>query len=74
MTDEVPPGVTFTYLLAPGSHENAVTSADTSLQPLALRNNFKLGKGRITRIGRSEFADKMSFVPRNLAPWEPNWS
>lgn len=68
VTDEVPPGATFTYFLAPGNHANAVTSADTRRQPLALRNNFKLGKGTITKIGRSEFADKMSFIPRNLAP------
>ena len=68
VTDQVPPGVTFTYFLAPGNPANAVTSADTSLQPLALRNNFKLGKGTITKIGRSEFADQMSFIPRNLAP------
>lgn len=66
--DEAPPGITFTYFLAPGNHANAVTSADTSLQPLALRSNSKLGKGTITKIGRSEFSDEMSFIPRNLAP------
>jgi hypothetical protein len=66
--DVVPPGIAFTHFLAPGNHANAVTSADTSLRPLALRNNFKLGKGVITKIGRSELADEMSFVPRNLAP------
>jgi len=68
VTDIVPRGVTFTYFLSPGNPANAVTSADTSLQPLNLRNNFKLGKGTITKIGRSEFADTMSFVPRNLSP------
>jgi arsenite oxidase large subunit len=68
VSDIVPKGVTFTYFLFPGSPANAVTSADTSLQPLNLRNNFKLGKGTITKIGRSEYADKMSFAPRNLAP------
>jgi len=31
-------------------------------------NNLKLGRGRITKIARSEFADSMSFVPRNLVP------
>ena len=68
VSDIVPTGITFTYFLAPGNPANAVTSGDTSLQPLNLRNNFKLGKGTITKIGRSEFADTMSFVPRNLAP------
>jgi arsenite oxidase large subunit len=68
VSDIVPKGVTFAYFLFPGSPANAVTSADTSLQPLNLRNNFKLGKGTITKIGRSEYADEMSFAPRNLAP------
>ncbi|MEE8486390.1 MAG: arsenate reductase (azurin) large subunit [Acidimicrobiia bacterium] len=68
VSDIVPTGITFTYFLAPGNPANAVTSGDTSLQPLNLRNNFKLGKGTITKIGRSEFADTMSFVPRNLVP------
>jgi len=68
VSDIVPKGVTFTYFLFTGSPANEVTSADTSLQPLNLRNNFKLGKGTITKIGRSEYADKMSFAPRNLAP------
>ena len=68
LSDIVPPGVTFTYFLFPGAAANAVVSADTSLQPLSLRYNFKLGKGSITNLGASGLADTMSFAPRNLAP------
>lgn len=68
VSDIVPRGITFTYFLYPGQPANAVTSADTSLQPLNLRNNFKLGKGRITKIGTTVLTDTMSFAPRNIAP------
>jgi len=68
VSDIVPPGVTFTYFLFPGSPANSVVSADTSLQPLSLRYNFKFGKGTITNLGPSGLADTMSFAPRNLAP------
>ncbi len=43
-------------------------SADTSLQEINLRYNFQLGKGRVTKIGRTDTGDRMSFAPRNLAP------
>lgn len=68
VSDIVPPGVTFSYFLYPGSPANNVTSADTSQQPLNLRYNFKLGKGSITNLGPSGLAETMSFAPRNLAP------
>jgi arsenite oxidase large subunit len=45
VTDEVPPGVTFAYFHYPKSPANAVTPADTRLQPLNLRYQFKLGSG-----------------------------
>ena len=67
-TDAVPPGVTFTYFLFPGSPSNNVVPADTSLQPLSLRYPFKLGRGTIRRLGRASGIDTMSFVPRNLVP------
>ncbi|HIE21085.1 MAG TPA: arsenite oxidase large subunit, partial [Acidimicrobiia bacterium] len=66
VADTVPPGVTFTYFLFPGSPANSVTSADTTLQPINLRYNFKLGKGRVTKIGTTDLVGRMSFVPRNL--------
>jgi arsenite oxidase large subunit len=68
VSDIVPPGVTFTYFLYPGSPANAVTSADSSLNPVSLRYNFKLGKGSVTKVGETDLADVMSFAPRNLAP------
>jgi arsenite oxidase large subunit len=68
VSDIVPPGVTYTYFLFPGSPANNVVSADTSLQPLNLRYNFKLGKGRVSKIGTTELSGAMSFAPRNLAP------
>ncbi len=61
-----PPGVTFTYFLYPGSPANAVTAGDTNLQPINLRYPFKLGKGRLKKIGTTDLAAVMSFVPRNL--------
>jgi anaerobic selenocysteine-containing dehydrogenase len=66
VTDQVPPGATFAYFHFPGSHANSVVPADTSLQPLNLRYSFKLGKGRLERLGTSHLKDSMSFVPRNI--------
>ena len=66
VSDSVPPGVTFTYFLYPGSPANAVTPGDTNLQPINLRYNFKLGKGVVTKIGTTDLVGRMSFVPRNL--------
>ena len=68
VTDMVPPGVTFTYFLYPGQPSNTVTSGDSSLQPINLRYNFKLGKGTVSKIGTTRLAETMSFVPRNLVP------
>ncbi|MFQ5948497.1 MAG: molybdopterin dinucleotide binding domain-containing protein, partial [Acidimicrobiia bacterium] len=68
VSDTVPAGVTWTYFLYPGSQANSVTAADTSLQPVNLRYPFKLGKGRVTKIGTTELAEVMPFAPRNLVP------
>lgn len=68
VTDQVPPGVTFTYFLFPGSPANAITPADTSLQPLSRRYNFKFGAGSIKKIGTTDLAKHMSFAPRNIPP------
>ncbi len=65
---QLPPGVTFTYFMYPGSPANTVTPADSNLQPINLRYNFKLGRGVVTKIGTTELAGKMSFAPRNIAP------
>ncbi|MCH8984777.1 MAG: hypothetical protein IH943_11885 [Acidobacteria bacterium] len=66
VADTVPRGVTFTYFLYPGSPANSVTSRDTNLQPLNLRYNFKLGKERVSKIGPTDLAERMSFAPCNL--------
>ncbi|MGI9622417.1 MAG: molybdopterin-dependent oxidoreductase, partial [Acidimicrobiales bacterium] len=68
VSDIVPPGVTYTYFLYPGSPANTVTSADSSANPISLRYNFKLGRGTVTKIGTTDLAESMSFAPRNLAP------
>jgi arsenite oxidase large subunit len=68
VSDIVPPGVTFAYMMFPGSESNSITSADTSLQPLNLRNNFKLAAATVEKIGTTDLKETMSFAPRNLAP------
>ncbi len=67
-TDAVPPGVTYTYFLFPGSPSNNVVPADTTLQPLNLRYPFKLGRGTVRRLGKAEGIESMSFIARNLVP------
>ncbi len=66
VSDIVPPGLASAYFHFPGQPANAVVPADTSLQPLNLRYQFKLGRGKITRIGPTELAERMSFAPRNI--------
>lgn len=68
VTDAVPNGVTCTYFNYPGQPANNVVPADTTLQPLNLRYNFKLGRGRLEALGPSEYKDSfaMSFAPRNI--------
>jgi anaerobic selenocysteine-containing dehydrogenase len=67
VTDAVPPGVTWAYFHYPGSHANSVVSGDTSLHPISLRYNFKLGRGRVSKVGTTDLVGKLSFAPRNLA-------
>ena len=66
VTDVVPPGLASAYFHFPKQPANSIVSADTSLQPLNLRYQFKLGRGKITRIGPTELAERMSFAPRNI--------
>jgi len=65
VTDEVPPGLVCTYFLYPGSLANSVVSADTTSQPVTARYQFKMGRGRITRIGVWD-GPPMPFEPRNI--------
>ena len=66
VSDIVPPGVTWTYFHYPKSQANTVVSGDTSLQPISLRYNFKLGRGRVVKIGTTDLRERMPFAPRNL--------
>ena len=69
VTDQVPPGVTCSYFIfGQGRLDMAANSVSPGVSdPINNRYRFKLGKGRIRKIGPSEFKDTMSFVPRNLA-------
>ena len=69
VTDRVPQGVTCAYFLfGQGRLDTAANSVTPGVpDPISNRYRFKLGKGRVSRIGESEFKDRMSFAPRNLA-------
>ena len=69
VTNMVPKGVTCSYFIHKQGDldmaANSVTSGQTD--PINNRYRFKLGKGRVTRTGESEYKRTMSFAPRNLA-------
>lgn len=67
VTDEVAPGVTYTYAFYPGQHSNTVVPAVTD--PVTGVYNYKIGKGRVTRAGETplkQVTNAMSFVPRSI--------
>jgi arsenite oxidase large subunit len=66
VTDSVAPGTIFSMFHYPGSPANSVVTADASSQPINPRQPFKFGRGKVTRIGSTQFADVMPFAPRNL--------
>ena len=68
VTDEVAPGVSYTYAFYPGQNSNTVVPAITD--PVTGVYNYKIGKGRVTRVGETplkEVIGAMSFVPRTIA-------
>ena len=69
VTDQVPPGVTCGYFIfGQGRLDMAANSVSPGVaDPINNRYRFKLGKGKVSSLGPSEFKDIMSFVPRNLA-------
>ncbi|MEE9298515.1 MAG: arsenate reductase (azurin) large subunit [Acidimicrobiia bacterium] len=67
VTDQVQPGTVFVNFHYPGSPANAVVTADAASTPINPRQPFKFGRGRVTRLGSTEYAKVMSFAPRNLA-------
>ena len=69
VTNMVPRGVTCSYFIHNQGQldtaANSVTSGQTD--PINNRYRFKLGKGRVSRTGESEYKRTMSFAPRNIA-------
>lgn len=67
VTDAVRPGVLWTNALWPGSPANSVVHRVPD--PITNRYRFKLGKGRVQKIGVSSYKDDlrmMSFAPRTV--------
>lgn len=68
VTDAVHPGVVFVNFLWAGSPVNSL--AHRVPDPITNRYRFKLGKGRIEKIGESPYKrsfDEMTFAPRPVA-------
>lgn len=53
VTDAIRPGVAFSYFLVPGSAANSL--APRVLDPVSQRYRFKLGRGKIRRLGESQY-------------------
>ena len=67
VAESVAPGVVWTNALMPGAPANSVVHRVPD--PITNRYRFKLGKGRIERIGPSEYKDdftRMTFAPRTI--------
>ena len=67
MTDAVRPGLLFTNFLDTGSPANSLVHRVPD--PITNRYRFKLGKGRLQKIGESEYKtafDKMTFASRTI--------
>lgn len=67
VTDEVAPGVSYTYAFYPGQNSNTVVPAITD--PVTGVYNYKIGKGRVERVGETPLKHvngSMSFVPRSI--------
>ena len=67
VTEAVRPGVLWTNALMPGSPANSLVHRVPD--PITNRYRFKLGKGRIKKVGESPFKQdltKMSFAPRTV--------
>jgi arsenite oxidase large subunit len=67
VTDALKPGVAWMYFLWPGSSANSLVHAVPD--PITNRARFKLGKGRVRKIGESPYKHSfstMSFAPRHI--------
>ncbi len=67
VTDEVAAGVAYTYSFYPGQNSNTIVPSVTD--PVTGVYNYKIGKGRIRKIGETPLKQVnggMSFVPRSI--------
>jgi arsenite oxidase large subunit len=67
VTDEVAPGVGYTYSFYPGQNSNPIVPSVTD--PITGVYNYKIGKGRVRKIGETPLKQVdggMSFVPRSI--------
>ncbi len=67
VTDAVPPGLIFTNFLEPGSPANSLVHRVPD--PITNRYRFKLGTGKVERIGESPYKEDfrfMTFKPRDV--------
>jgi arsenite oxidase large subunit len=68
VTDEVAPGVGYTYSFYPGQNANTIVPSVTD--PVTGVYNYKIGKGRVRKIGETplkQVGGGMSFAPRSIA-------
>jgi arsenite oxidase large subunit len=66
VSDIVPPGVLFTNFAYPDQWCNNV--APRLMHPVNPVTPFKLARAKLTRLGATELAERVTFAPRNLAP------
>lgn len=64
MTGSVKPGVTFAYFLWPGSPANSVVH--NVPDPITNAPRYKLGKGKIRKIGETPLKDTVTFAPKYI--------
>lgn len=64
VTDSVPEGVAFTIFAYPDQWANSITPR--WMHPANPVPPYKLARARLTRIGPSDLATRMTFQPRNL--------
>jgi len=66
VSDIVPTGVLWTNFAYPDQWCNNV--APRLMHPVNPVTPFKLARAKLTRLGGTDLANRMSFLPRNLAP------
>jgi arsenite oxidase large subunit len=66
VSDIVPPGVVWTNFAYPDQWANNI--APRFMHPVNPVTPFKLARGTVTRIGETDLAERLSFLPRNLPP------